>query len=295
MLGLQLTLRQELRPRRQDRITRYDKKSIIKFDSELSVKPNTRVFNRYGGFFKDHFSDGDAAPTSKAVVLADINLQARGKIGLVLGSIVRDLTSPPGNLDKLDGHRDLDVLILNRHNKHNPRPNEWGIDWWVRPAILPPTNGRVSLWYDFCVKPNVAPLVRSKSFPGEQFIIHPSSGRPTFFAKQNPHLKTPINLDLDSGYAYCDPNEREAVHQERQLSTRSFILSNREKTDFVLVPPGLYLPDAQTMKAIIEHCTRRSSKEEKPKDFRYLDLEGVDGRNALFPTLPHDLLTFKPL
>lgn len=94
------------------------------------------------------------AEIPEALTFADINLRARELIGVVLGSLAKYLLFPLSSDEDLRKHKDLDVLILNQHTRMDPKINEWGIDWWVRPEGRPPTNGNVNLWYDIGLKDN---------------------------------------------------------------------------------------------------------------------------------------------
>ncbi|MFA6991866.1 MAG: metallophosphoesterase [Candidatus Gracilibacteria bacterium] len=118
--------------------------------------PKGPLVFKYGEYARQEGLGPCIAPSSiEALMLADINLKTRGLIGVVLGSLAKYLLFQPPSIKSLQGHMDLDVLVLNPHSNKDPGKNEWGVDWWVRPQGMAPTNGRVSLWYDIGLKNGV--------------------------------------------------------------------------------------------------------------------------------------------
>ena len=114
----------------------------------------------------------------------------------------------------------MDVLILNPHTEYNPKPNEWGIDWWIRPQSTKaqPTNGRISLGYD----------------------IELSSD---FITKRKTVSPLPILLDpeVEEMVLMGNRNRRKFAQVEQQGGTFS-------------INSGLYLPSTTIMRRIKKHA-----------------------------------------
>ncbi|MFC1647613.1 hypothetical protein ACFL10_01305, partial [Patescibacteria group bacterium] len=136
-------------------ITLYDEAYPYRFDPGKRDKPDSKLFRDHDKFADDRKFKLRLSHDSmiESAILAHINLRTRQLVGVVLGSAVGELFEQPEKVERIDSygdHRDLDVLILNPFSSNMPAPNEWGIDWWVRPGpdTTVPTNGRTTLWYD---------------------------------------------------------------------------------------------------------------------------------------------------
>jgi len=263
-MGLQIRL-QPHRPE-QRKLKRYDESCKEKFDYDVrDLQPTNDEFRNHRLYYKNlNLDPGQVPQSAEAAVLADVNLRSRGKIGLALGSMAKCLISSSNFYD----HRDLDVLVLNPHARDNPAPNEWGIDWWIRPRGLAPTNGRVSLWYDIALNNNVACLT-----------------------KEADSMATPLSINFDQQSVVIKPDLQKDMENERQFIVASF----RKDIETVLVPAGLYIPDPNTMGQIVQHCNVRARESGSNKNYDYLNMDYKDVRNPLYPVLPHELVKFKPL
>lgn len=136
-------------------LSKFDQFTSENFDVDERCSPETDQYKRFDAFASEHYFSEKACNVLEGVALADINLRMRGLVGLVIGSSMRELTSPPADLKEIFDHRDFDVLVLQQHSSKHPAPNEWGVDWWVRPEGRAPTNGRMELWYDIALENGV--------------------------------------------------------------------------------------------------------------------------------------------
>ncbi|GEM_PF-5301482 len=210
-----------------DRLERYDEEQTP-FDVERRVKPDSTMYDAYDQYARRLDLETYAATTLEGIALADVNLRTRGLIGIVLGSAIHDLTEPPEDLFSLR-HSDFDVLILQHHSRHNPAPNEWGIDWWVRPErdierktanYRNPTNGRAKLWYDIALKEHIP--IADDADRQEKVSLDPASAV----------------ITVRNNMTYSRLHEDECIEEG--------------------ILPGLYLPDAVTMDCIVEHCHQKA-------------------------------------
>jgi len=213
---------------------RYDETypEDMKFDHARQINPRRAEFKRIDESVQRYFrkENGyyiDELQLHEKIALAEVNLRTRGLVGMVLGSMVPRLVSPPDHLGKLHKHTDIDVLILNEFGKKHPRPFEWGVDWFARPPNgFAPTNGLVRLWYD----------IEPKSYVS-------LSKKP---ARRDPRL--PFYLDakaLKLKYKF-----------EAEDLTSQVIGDTRTDTGNCLLRPGLYLPSADIMRKIAENANR---------------------------------------
>ena len=246
-------------PEHRDRkIRRYDRLSEEKFDFKRREKPSSSLF--------------DAAEKEKrrnrivverglrGVTLAEIALKTRCIAGMVLGGLVKSLYRLPENEgDEVSFDRkDVDVIVLNLHSPQSPAPNEWGIDWWVRPDGNAPTNGIVNSWYDVALKSDI-----QVGYPKGNSC----SGR--------------MDFNINAADFLGDASS------EMEIAKRS--LSMREKIRSALIPPGLYLPDRETMEKIHAHVLKKDPLNHS------LDIGNTDGSAPLYPVLPDHFVKFRPL
>ena len=212
-------------------ITHYDDHLDAKFNGGIHRTPRGPRFRKYDDYARIHYLRNIGAETIPALALAEMNLRIRKMVGLVLGSSIKEFTDPPDDLIELNSHRDLDILILNPYSVNHPEPSEWGVDWWVRPEVQSPTNGRVSLWYDLELHPDV------------EINTKPLRSAP------------PFALDIDKNEVHHTPLEtKKAMRLVEQV---------RRKVQPILIRPGLYLPDSVTVDKIRRHCNRQMKQKRK--------------------------------
>lgn len=212
-------------------ITHYDDHLDAKFNGGIHRTPRGPRFRKYDDYARSHYLRNFGAETIPALALAEMNLKIRKMVGLVLGSPIKEFTDPPADLIEFNNHRDLDVLILNPYSVNHPEPSEWGVDWWVRPEVQAPTNGRVSLWYDLALHPDVE--------------MSPASSRSA----------PPFALDIGKDEVHHTPLETKKV--------MGLAEQVRQKIQPILIRPGLYLPDNVTVDKIIQHCNRQMKQKRK--------------------------------
>lgn len=209
---------------------RYDENADEKFDFGERIRPDSALFQQFDELLNYASTDCPLPPTF-TVRLAEIALQTRNLVGIVLGSTVNTLwhIRKRKMADKLSEHGDLDVLILNPHSPANPYPHEWSVDWWVRPEGKPPTNGNTNLWYDLELAPG---------YKIEQPAKYPAS---------------PIDIEIDRTEAGPQffPDRCRAI---RKISEA--LQTGVSKT----LAPGLYLPDGRTMSAIKKHAVSKETE-----------------------------------
>lgn len=219
-------------------ISRYDEVSETKFDFEERQQPDCEEFRfieEMKAMFDEQCPDRAHKPSYPlaATILADINLKTRGLVGIVLGSTLKKLYHPPADLRSINSHSDLDVLILQPHSPHHPAPNEWGVDWWVRPQSRPPINGRVELWYDIAMQGNVN-------------------------VEQNlAETETALSLDVDNWNIRYNRD----LHEQICLQAKH----TRKTIQQRVLSPGLYLPHPTLIRQIVDHCNKRIDQKEHDK------------------------------
>lgn len=202
-----------------------------KFDDIQRDNPtDDEQYRRYTRYSREHGYPSVVPGTLEGLCLADINLRTRARIGLLLGSLIPEVRQPPRNIRSLNAHPDVDVLILQPHSRQNPKPNEWGIDWWVRPENQMPTNGRVQTWYDIGLNPDVVPATTDQS-------------------------KLSLSLDPKTQRVRYEPSEQSRVYSLRE--------STRDDIGKIVIPAGLYIPDEEMQEAIINHCEAHSQERKR--------------------------------
>lgn len=192
------------------------------------------LYRKYAQYVELHNLEVVPPPSLLAAHLADVNLQIRGLVGLVLGSNAKRLYSPGKNISRANRDSDLDVLILNLFSANRPGPQEWGIDWFVRPTIdeqanlrQTPTNGFVNLWYDIELNEEVA------GFGDKSGKIEKLS--PLFLDEEMKNLRFDENAVVETIFA----------------------VRNNLKT---IIEPGLYLPDSFMMESIVKNAEKKAAK-----------------------------------
>ena len=203
-------------------ITHYDDHLDAKFNGGIHRTPKDPRFRKYDDYARKHHLRNIGAETIPALALAEMNLRIRKLVGLVLGSSVKKFTDPPAHLTRLNNHRDLDILILNPYSVNHPEPSEWGVDWWVRPEVQAPTNGRVLMWHDLELHPDV------------ELSTNPLRSKP------------PFTLDINKNEVRYTPLETKKVMELAEQV--------RRKVKPIVIRPGLYLPDSVTVEKILQQC-----------------------------------------
>ncbi len=220
-------------------IARYDGRFPYKFDFGTRTKPDSDLYQKHDAFFVENNSLLYPPLILPSVAFADLNLRTRGLIGVVLGSVAKHLVSPPKDIGELNSHRDLDVLVLQPHSPHHPAPNEWFVDWFVRPlGNKTPTNGRVELWYDFGLIDSVETA--------------PSDLKPNNLG--------PLALDLEKREIRYDPSLARNHYNPSLPLKLSVARQIRENVEKIILPPGLYLLDSRAFRQVIRHCNKRAEE-----------------------------------
>ncbi len=158
--------------------TRYDQNSETKFDFVERDVPDNEKFRQKDEEIAKRFKvhpDGyeDNLTLRDKIMHAQINLHIRRLVGIALGStaakIYADKYEHP---DFVRQDTDIDVLLLAPHSRQNPPPFEWGVDWFVRPDGLAPTNGLASTWYDLSLKESA---VTASTYQAGLYLPHPGT------------------------------------------------------------------------------------------------------------------------
>ena len=109
-------MRQELRMRQETRLTIGQKASLEQLLSLETVLRHPEIPN--------------AAKGLEGIQAADTLLKERGAPGILIGGLAEEVWRSKKNLDDLNLHKDVDVLVLSAQfelEKHF----ENGIDWWL--------------------------------------------------------------------------------------------------------------------------------------------------------------------
>ncbi len=221
---------------------RYDVNSSDQFDDfwKRRAKPFVDGFKRTDKYVRQfNIDDKNAIDTiaiDSKLKLAEIALRTRELVGLLLGSTVKKLYDmDPGDDDLTsETESDLDVLILNPHTIRNPRPFEWGVDWFVRPQGRFPTNSNIEMVYDL--------------LPQDGYKFYVNDAIRAFCRTRNAYEQ-----DL------LEKGESDVKVPEIISCTRELVIASH------LLLPGLYLPEKETMQRIADYCNGLA---ELPEDRR---------------------------
>jgi hypothetical protein len=262
-------IRQELvmKPPKPEYPKRYDKGFPDKFDAGARVIPSTEFgYVKAKEFWKartgnKHERSNNISAYEK-LHMAEIALRCRDRVGLVLGSTARKLHDTPA--EEISGvtSSDLDVLVLGPHGRDNPRPFEWGIDWFVRPYNYYPTNSMVEMVYDLDLNGHF------------KFKVNPEIS----------HQSRQRNIFLRDNFC-CQSRVHQTVGE-----TAEKILGQG------FVAPGLYLPDRRTLDMIADYCNSLAGSGHVKKDsYDYLRPQTDSAKSPGYdiPVLPHETLLMK--
>lgn len=218
-------------PKRYDGFYRRSQK----FDFNQRQKPDDPLFIKWDTYLNEgeELAAGWTLKGAIGLALADISLRSRKLIGVVLGSMVGELYNAPVEAEglqrlheKLKGHHDIDILILDRHSPLHPKPHEWGIDWWIRPQRgMSPSNGETALWYDLSLAKDRSPA------PEREDAIR--------LEKTGKEVRVAIS------------SVRHAIHENQGVDLEDELL-----------PSGLYLPHPAHMLQIRDHVFQKAHTEE---------------------------------
>jgi len=260
-------MRLQVNPPAVSRIpARYDEHVAASYDFSKRIKPQSDIFNLINlKSVRESFGMEAAMTGIKAVAIADINLKTRGLIGMVLGSCVKDLYdyneyNEQYFMECLSGHSDFDVLIMQKHSDRDPKPFEWGIDWWIRPEPHRPTNGNTSLIYDLSLD---AHCCSTSTNPNED---------DTFFAFSINPYEPSITM-------------RYVPQLVRMVSDKL----SEENDGRICIPPGLYLPPTEVMDKIYIAAVRSNSH----KSYEHLRVNKTTGTKPFLPVIPARIVKFE--